>query len=671
MSSNTQNSRPWIIRSLFIGMAVILIGRLLSLQVMDDKYKIMADDQAIVRKVIYPARGVILDRKGRSLLINHVTYDLAFIPNKVKELDTTLFCEVMNTTKEDIEKAFKKAIVRNGYQRQSVYESDLPQDKNARLQENLYLFPGFELIERSTRTYPLKIGAHIFGYLNEVSPRMLEKERYQSYRQGDYVGITGLENVYEEILRGQRGVHFMVRDVLNRPRDAYKNGSLDTPAIAGKSLELYLDADLQALGEKLMNGKIGSAIAIDPKTGGILAMVSGPSYDPNLLSGANFGKNFGQLSRDYTRPLFNRAIQAQYPPGSTFKPITALIALDVGVITPSFGMGCGGGYYACGRRIGCTHSGGGHAANLRVAMANSCNSYFCHLFRLTVDAKKWVGGVHEGVQRWHDYLYSFGLGHALGVDITGEYKGSIPDSSYFNRIYNRHWNSCNMVVVGMGQGEIDMTPLQLANSMCLIANRGYYYVPHFVKSIGGNANDSLLTPYLEKNEVTHIPESSFMAVIDGMEDVVTHGTGRVAQLPGVQVCGKTGTVENYAGIFGQRVKLDNHSVFVCFAPKDDPKIAIAVVVQNSGYGATWAGPIASLMMEQYLTDTIKRQPLFDRMVNSNTIKKYIKTLDSIQREKDNLRDLLRTADKRTQDSIKKVRDTMLAKQILKDYYQFK
>lgn len=671
MSSNSQNSRPWIIRSLFIGMAVILIARLLTLQVMDDKYKVLADDQAIVRQVVYPARGIILDRKGRSLLVNHVTYDLAFIPNKVKTLDTALFCEVMGTTKAIIEKNFKKAINRNGYQRQSIYESDLPTEKNARLQENLYQFEGFELVERSTRTYPLKLGAHIFGYLNEVSPRMLEKERYGSYKQGDYAGITGLENVYEEVLRGQRGVHFMVRDVLNRPRDAYKNGNLDTAAIAGKSLELYLDAHLQALGEKLMTGKIGSAIAIDPKTGGILAMVSGPSYDPNLLSGANFGKHFNELSRDYTRPLFNRAIQAQYPPGSTFKPLTALIGLDVGVITPAFGMGCSGGYYACGRRIGCTHSGGGHAANLRVAMANSCNSYFCHVFRMTVDAKKWAGGVHEGVQRWHDYLYSFGLGHALGVDITGEYKGSIPDSSYFNKLYKNHWNSCNMVVVGMGQGEIDMTPLQMANAMCLIANRGYYYIPHFVKSIGGNAQDTLLAPFLKKNEVTHIPESSFMAVIDGMEDVVTHGTGRVAQLPGVQVCGKTGTVENYAGIFGQLVKLDNHSVFVCFAPKDDPKIAIAVVVQNSGYGATWAGPIASLMMEQYLTDTIKRKPLLDKMVSSNTIKKYIRTMDSIQREKDQLRDLLRTADKRTQDSIKRRRDTMLAKQILSDYYQFK
>ncbi len=673
MSETSQTSpRTWVIRILFIALALILIARLFMLQLVEDKYKVMANDQAIFRKVVYPARGVILDRKGKTLLINNTTFDLAFTPNKVKNLDTALFCEVMGTDKATFLKTMKKLIVRNGYQRQSIYESSLNGEKNARLQENLYMFEGFELIERNTRTYPLSIGAHIFGYLNEVSPKMLESERFASYRQGDYVGQSGLESKYEEVLRGQRGVEYMVRDVLNRPRDSYKNGTMDTPAIAGKTLELYLDAELQAYAEKLMNGKIGSAIAIDPRTGGILAMVSGPTYDPNMLSGANFGKNFNELSKNYTRPLFNRAILAQYPPGSTFKPLTALIGLDVGVITPAFGYPCGGGYYACGRRIGCTHSGGGHAANLRLAMANSCNSYFCHVFRLTVDAQKWAGGVHEGVQRWHDYLSNFGLGHPLGIDIPGENRGNVPDSNYFDRIYNKHWNSCNMVVVGMGQGEIDMTPLQMANAMCLIANRGYYYIPHFVKSVAGNSKDPVLAKYLEKHAVTHISDTAFGAVIAGMEDVVNKGTGRVAILPGVEVCGKTGTVENYAAIDGQRVKLDNHSVFVCFAPKSEPKIAIAVIVQNSGYGATWAGPIASLMMEKYLNDTIKapaRLALQDKMFKANTVKSYIRTIDSLQRQKDLMRELLRTADKRTQDSVKKQRDTILVKRILRDYYK--
>jgi len=671
MSAFSQNPRPWIIRGVFIALAVILIARLFMLQILDDKYKVMADGQAIFRKVVYPARGAIIDRKGRALLINNVTYDLAFIPNKVKNLDTALFCQVMGTDKATFIKTMTRLTKRNGYQRQSIYEAGLSPEKNARIQENLYNFEGFELLERSSRTYPLGIGAHIFGYLNEVSEKMLTNPRYASYRQGDYVGQSGLESRYEEVLRGQRGVEYLVRDVLNRPRDSYKNGSLDTPSIAGKTLELYLDADLQAYAEKLMEGKIGSAIAIEPKTGGILAMVSAPGYDPNLLSGSNFGKNFNELSKMYTRPLFNRAILAQYPPGSTFKPLTALIGLDVGVITPSFGYPCGGGYYACGRRIGCTHSGGGHAANLRLAMANSCNAYFCDVFRKTVDAKKWAGGVHEGVQRWHDYLYAFGLGHPLGIDIPGEKQGLVPDSAFFNKRYNFSWNSCTMVFVGMGQGEIDMTPLQMANAMCLIANRGYYYIPHFVKSIGGNPKDKLLAPYLEKHAPTHIPDSAFNAVIAGMEDVVTHGTGRVAILPGVEVCGKTGTVENYAILNGQKTKLDNHSVFVCFAPKNDPKIAIAVIVQNSGYGATWAGPVASLMMEKYLKDSITapaRIALQEKMFKANTIKSYIRVIDSLQRQKDLMREMLRTADKRTQDSVRKMRDTLLVKQILKDYY---
>jgi penicillin-binding protein 2 len=672
MSALSQNPRPWIIRGVFLALAVILVARLFTLQLLDDKYKVMADGQAIFRKVIYPARGAIVDRKGKALLINNVTYDLAFTPNKIKNFDTVLFCQVMNTDPATVGKTLQKLRIRNGFQRQSIYEAGLSPEKNARIQENLYMFEGFELQERSSRTYPLGIGAHIFGYLNEVSEKMLTNPRYESYRQGDYVGQSGLESRYEEVLRGQRGVEYLVRDVLNRPRDAYKNGTLDTPSIAGKTLELYLDADLQAYAEKLMEGKIGSAIAIDPKTGGILALVSAPDYDPNLLSGGNFGKSYNELSKLYTRPLFNRAILAQYPPGSTFKPLTALIGLDVGVITPSFGYPCGGGYYACGRRIGCTHSGGGHAANLRLALANSCNSYFCDVFRKTVDASKWAGGTHEGVQRWHDYLSSFGLGHPLGIDIPGEKQGNVPDSSYFNKIYNGHWNSCNMVVVGMGQGEIDMTPLQMANAMCLIANRGYFYIPHFVKSIGGNPKDKTLNPYLEKHKPTHIPDSSFNAVIAGMEDVVTSGTGRVAILPGIEVCGKTGTVENYALIDGQRTKLDNHSVFVCFAPKNDPKIAIAVVVQNSGYGATWAGPVASLMMEKYLKDSVvapNRIALQEKMFKANTVKGYIRTIDSLQRQKDLVRDMLRTADKRTRDSVRKMRDTLLVKQILKDYYK--
>lgn len=669
MSDNTNvHPRSILVRVMFIVMALVIIIRLFTLQLIDDKYKVLADDQAIYKKVIFPARGEMTDRKGKNLLVNEVAYDLQVTPNKIKDLDTALFCSVLHTTPQEFVDKITLILKRNYGSRPSIYLGSLTPEQNTRIQENLYNFQGFEIIQRTQRRYPEAIGGHIFGYVNEVSAKRLEMERYASYRQGDYVGINGLEAVYEEVLRGQRGIEYWVRDVYNRPQDPYKDGALDTPAIVGETLELYLDAELQAYGEKLMNGKIGSVVAIDPKTGGILTMVSSPSFDPNLLSGADFSKNYSKLYLDYTRPLFNKATQATYPPGSTFKPITGLVALDLGVITPSFGMGCSGGYYLCGKRIGCTHSGGGHASSLRLAMANSCNSYFCHLQRLIVDAKKY-NGVKDGLQHWHDYMNTFGFGVPLGVDITGEYPGFIPDTAFFNNLYGNHWNSCQLTFMGMGQGEVTVTPLQMANAMCLIANKGYYYIPHFVKSIGGNAKHEMLEKYNQRNDVlTHVSPEAYDAIINGMVDVTVKGTGKVALLPGFNVASKTGTAENYASIHGQRVKLDNHSVFVCFAPAEDPKICIAVIVQNSGYGATWAGPVASLLMEKYLTDTVKRPALEQRMYNGNTIKKYIYTIDSLNRARDRMRDMLRNADQRTRDSMKRMQDTIIVDRILNKYY---
>lgn len=658
------NPRGRIIQIIFGIMALVLIGQLLHIQVLDDRYKVWASDQAIYRKVVYPARGVLQDRYGQTLMYNQVTFDLTATPNKVSaDMDTAYFCSLLDMPKEDFAKKLQKVINKVGKQRAGVFETQLSTAQNARLQENLFMFPGFEMVERTTRSYPKPIGSSFMGYIAEISPKMLENEKYSDYRQGDYIGLTGLESVYEKELRGTRGVEYLVRDVMNRPRDSYNNGEMDTAAKAGATLGLYLDRDLQELTEDLMKGKMGSAIALDPNTGGVLAMVSAPTYDPNLLSGSERSANIGKLFADATTPMFNRAIQAKYPPGSTFKPITALIGLDVGAITPSFGYPCAGGYYACGKRIGCTHSGGGHAANLSRAIQNSCNSYFCHVFRLIVDNQQFHG-VKRGVEVWHDYLNKFGFGRKLGIDVTGENPGFIPDSAYFNNVYNNHWNSCQMVTVGMGQGELEVTPLQMANAMCLIANEGYYYTPHFVRSIDGDTAAQQLKPFLKKNEVTHIPQEYFKAVKDGMEAVVTSGTGRVAALPGIEVCGKTGTVENYAMIRGVRTKLDNHSVFVCFAPKDHPKIAIAVIVSNSGYGGTWAGPVATLMMEKYLLDTIKRKPLKDRMENAYLIKPYIKYLDSVQRAKDIVRDRLRYGNKREIDSLKRSMDTMLVQSIL-------
>ncbi len=404
-----------------------------------------------------------------------------------------------------------------------------------------------------------------------------------------------------------------------------------------------------------MVNKLGSVVAIDPSTGGILAMVSSPSYDPNLLRGADRARNFGNLYKLHTKPLFNRAMKAFYNPGSSQKPMTALIALDNGVITPSYGYPCGGGYNQCGRHIACTHSGGGHAANLRLALANSCNAYFCHIYRLSADAAKF-GGVKKGLQDWYQHMYNFGFGHPTGVDLPYEIGGTLFDSAAYNKMYNGVWNSCTNVFIGMGQGELAATPLQLANAMCIIANRGFYYTPHLVRAVANNPHDPALSPFLKKHDVTHIPDTVFGIVGLGMMDVVDHGTGTVAKMEGVEVCAKTGTVENYAMLNGVRTKLQNHSMFVAFAPRVHPKIAIAVTVENAGYGATWAGPVASLMIEKYLNDTIakRRLPLQEKMLKGNVINyKQVAIIDSTQRALDALRRLRRleqAAFKRAQDS---------------------
>jgi len=630
------------------------------LQVFEDKYKIMADDITIYRKVVYPPRGAIIDRKGKNMLINRVAYDLMVTPNKVKaSLDTMELCAALDIDKPTFEKLIYRSIIRNGYMRTGTFMEHLSPAQTARFQENMYLFDGFELIERTIREYPDKSAALVLGYVGEVTQSMLKQPKYATYRQGDYTGMSGLERSYEEVLRGQRGVYYFERDNFNRPRESYKQGALDTPAVAGKTLQLYLDADLQKYAEELMVNKIGSVVAIDPQTGGILTMVSSPGYDPNLLRGRERSSNYAKLERDPTHPLFNRATQAFYQPGSTLKPLTALVALDAGVITPSYGYPCMGGYYQCGRRIGCTHSGGGHAANLRNALANSCNAYFVHILRLLIDNNKF-GNVKGGIQRWHDYFEDFGFGKPTGVDIPFEKGGLLPDSAYYNRRYNNSWNSCMVLFVGMGQGEIALTPLQLANSMCIIANKGYYYTPHLVKSIGGNPHDPMLYPYLQKHKVTNIPDSVFEIVGKGMQDVVDRGTGKVAQLPGLEICAKTGTVENKAEVNGEIIKMKDHSVFVAYAPRTDPKIAVAVIIENAGFGATWAGPVASLVIEKYLHDTIaaNRKHLEEKLLNANLINPYVNAIDATQRRKDSIRYYTRIAKKREQDSIQRAKDSV-------------
>ncbi|PWV54407.1 peptidoglycan glycosyltransferase [Chitinophaga sp. S165] len=625
-----------------------MITRLFFLQVVEKKYSKLADANAVLRKVVYPSRGIIFDRKGRSILSNDAMYDLVVTPISVKNIDTAYMCEILQIDKEEFRKRITTAIIKNGSRRVSVFASLLPPEMFGRLQESMYMFqPGFELVQRQIRSYPFNAAANILGYIGEVSPQMLQKPAYSAYNQGDYLGMTGLERTYESVLMGTRGIQYLVKDNLNRPQGPYEKGEFDTAAIAGKNLRLALDVDLQVLGEHLMRNKIGSIVAIDPRTGGILTMVSAPTFDPNLLTGSYRTRNFSRLFTDTTKPLFNRAIQAGYPPGSAMKPLTALIALDEGVITPSFGFPCFGSYNYCGRPIACTHHNAGHAANLRLAIANSCNAYFVHLYRMEVDANKW-GGVKKGHQKWHDYISSFGLGHRLGVDIPGESSGKAIDSAGMNKLYRGQWNSCSELYVGMGQGQVVATPMQMANAMCIIANKGYYYLPHFVDKID-NDDSELLKKYKDRHTVAHVSDSSYMPVIYGMEDVVERGTGVSAKIEGEIVCGKTGTAENNAIVNGKLAKLKNHSVFVAFAPRDNPKIAIAVIVENAGFGSTYAAPIASLIMEKYLHDTIsvKRKPQMKTLLEYNT-------LDPVVREKSKLDSLNGASAKMTSDQILKL-----------------
>lgn len=625
--------RKRVLILIITGLVLILITRLLYLQVVDKKYVRLADANAVTRKIVYPSRGIIFDRQNRSILSNDILYDLVVIPAAVKKIDTAYLCNILQIDIDEFKSRIADAVKKNGRVRPSVFAGLLSAATYSRLQESMYLFQaGFELVQRPIRSYPYKAAANILGYIGEISPAMLKLSRYGDYQSGDYIGLTGLEKTYESVLMGQRGTQYIIKDNLNRPQGALENGAYDTAAIAGKNLRLSLDIELQVLGEQLMRNKIGSIVAIDPQTGGILAMVSGPVFDPNLLTGSSRTRNVSKLFTDPTEPFLNRGIQATYQPGSSMKPLTAIVALDEGLITPAFGYPCTGGYYACGHRIGCMHAEAGHAANLRIAMAHSCNSYFMHLYRLEVDAGKW-GGVKNGHTRWKEYMSKFGLGHKLGIDIPGENPGIVADTAILNRLYHGNWSSCSELYVGMGQGQVAVTPLQMANAMCLIANRGFYYLPHLVQSIDQD-NSDLLKKFKEKHAVGNVSDTAYSAVILGMEDVIEHGTGRGAHMEGIDVCGKTGTAQNRGVVDGKVVDLKDHSVFVAFAPREHPRIAIAVIVENAGMGATFAVPIANLMMEKYLRDTLpaSKQPIMKRMLETSTIslvKQQLSKIDSL------------------------------------------
>jgi penicillin-binding protein 2 len=611
-------SRSNIIRLIFGGMFLVIFAQLFNLQVFSDKYKKMAAENALFPKRVYPSRGIIYDHRQRAILNNTILYDLMVTPSQVKIMDTAFFCLLLEIDSTEFRSRLLDARIKNGPFRPSIFEDLLAPDLYAKLEENIWRFPGFNLQERPVRVYPYNAAAHIMGYVGEVDSNILRRSNYY-YQLGDYVGRSGLEQFYEKQLMGHRGIEYWIKDNKNRLVGHYANRDLDTPAIAGRNLHTYLDIELQQLAEKLLSYKVGSVVAIEPKTGGILAMASSPDYDPNSLTGPDKQANYGKLALDITGPLLNRAIKGLYPPGSTYKPLGALIGLDEGVITQASGYPCLGVYLACKHPVKCDEKFPGHAANLRLAIAHSCNSFFCNTFRLTVDNPK-LNNIRDGIETWKGYMTKFGLGHRIGIDLPSEDGGNIPDTLAYDKEYHRSWNSCTMVTLGIGQDKMLVTPLQMANAMCIVANKGSFYTPHFVQKVEGQSpDDSILNKYVEKHEVlTHISDADYETVISGMQDVTEVGTARIARIGGINMCAKTGTAENYLSLEGKRTKLNNNSMFVCFAPRENPQIAIAVVIQNAGYGSKWAAPIGSLLVEKYLRDTLTAERVTQATVIANT-----------------------------------------------------
>lgn len=599
---------------MFILMSLVIIIRLFNLQVFNTKYSVIADEQGKFRKVVYPDRGILYDRNGKAILRNTIIYDLMVTPGKLKGmgLDTAALCHILDIDTAEFKKRIITAIIKNRSYRASVFDPLLPPEKIARLNESMYKFvPAFYLQERPVRDYPFDAGGNILGYLSEVDSSFLKHHESEGYQVGDYAGRTGLERSYEKILMGQRGIEFWKRDNKNRLTDRLEKGRYDTAAIPGKNIHLALDVKLQMLGEHLMENKIGAIVAIDPKTGGVLAMVSSPTYNPGLLAGADRRKHFAELLLDPRLPMINRTVNAYYSPGSTFKTLQGLIGLQEGVITTSTRFLCTGAFYGCGKPMGCLDPGN---FNLKEAITVSCNTYFANVMQRTINNPVY-GSVDSSLKIWDNYMYSFGLGHKLGIDIPTEKGGLIPTPKTYNKIYGEgHWNFCTFRSVSIGQGEVNVTPLQVANEMAYLANKGWYITPHLVDSIEGGDTYGLLDSFKVKHHPLSIPDTLFEAVHDGMQGVMEIGTGSAAKVPGIIVCGKTGTVENYY----KGVKQKSHAFFAAFAPRDNPRIAIAVICENAGFGATSSAPIGSLMIEQYLKDSI---PEPDRKANIETLAK--------------------------------------------------
>ena len=589
-----------------VAAAAILVAKLFTIQILDPSYKESADNNSMVYDYIYPPRGVIFDRNGEVLVGNKICYDIMVTPREVKEFDTLALAQALDTTKEYIcarMKYFREHRSSIGYQTVPLM-NQIHASSYLKFAEEQFRFPGFKTRVRSIREYPFNAGGNLLGYISEVNSEDMKKYPGE-YRAGDFIGKTGLEKAREKELRGHKGYHIYLRDSRNRVQSAYKDGEEDQAAVPGNDIVTTIDAGLQQYGQRLMEGKTGSVVAIEPGTGEILAMVSSPGIDVDVLS--DIGKHYAAIAKNPRKPMFNRTVQASYPPGSVFKLVNGLIGLQEGVLKPEYAYPCAHGFpYGNGRRLGCH----GHASPLKLkdAIATSCNGYFCYVFRNILDNKKY-GSTKEAFDVWREYVLSFGFGHKLGSDFPSELGGTIPESKRYDKIYGKgHWRFSTVISLSIGQGEIGVTPLQIANLAATVANRGYYYIPHIVKD---SENVTIDDKFREKQH-TMVDSKYFDIAVDGMYMAVNGGgsaggTAFAAKIPGIDVCGKTGTAQNPHG--------KDNSVFICFAPKDNPKIAVAAYVENAGFGATWALPVASLMLEKYLTGEIseERKPLEDRM----------------------------------------------------------
>jgi len=594
--------RKWIILILFGIVIAVYLLRLFQLQLLDEQWDIKARKNALRYVDDFPPRGLIYDRNGQLLVNNAISYDLMVIPRQVKldRMKKAEIRQILGISDSDFDARMDKAKRYSTYAA-SIFMRQLTEAQHNYMEESMYHFPGFYMQARTTRNYQTHAAAHTLGYIAEVNYNDMEKDAY--YKMGDYIGKSGIERSYEKELRGKKGFKIKLVNNLNQEKGSYENGKYDTAAIPGKDLWTTLDKDLQEYGEMLMQGKRGSIVAIEPSTGEILCLVTSPSYDPALLVGRERGANYAKLNEDQTeKPLFNRALMAMYPPGSTFKLVQALVGLEENAVTPASRFPCYAGFpYGGGHKLGC-HS---HPSPLDMpsAIQTSCNAWFCYDFKAMMENRKKYKTTKEAYDAWREKVCSFGFGERFDTDLSYEKSGNIPTSAYYDRYYGEgRWRATTIISISIGQGEIMVTPVQLANLVSIIANKGYYYPPHLVKAIGNR--DSLNSRFNQRKTVKVRP-MYFEPVIEGMKRACLAGTARTAAVPGFSLGGKTGTAQNPHG--------KDHSILVCYGPTENPKIAISVIVENAGFGATWAGPIASLMIEKYLTDTIKRPDLEQRI----------------------------------------------------------